>query len=79
VQRFPDRRRTLEALAARDESFRSLCSDFAAAQVALQWWRESVLAVRERRCSEYAQLIEELADEIARTLDHAGTGSADVP
>jgi hypothetical protein len=71
VQRFPDRQRALEALAARDESFRSLCSDFAEAQVALQRWRDSASPVRERRCSEYEELVESLAVEIASGLDGA--------
>jgi hypothetical protein len=78
VQRFPDRQRALEALAARDEGFRSLCSDFADARAALQRWAESASAVRERRCAEYAELVESLATEIASSLDAAEAGSADV-
>jgi hypothetical protein len=78
VQRFPDRRYALEALAARDESFRSLCADFGEAQAALQRWRASASAVRERRCAEYEELVESLAAEIASSLEAAEAGSADV-
>ena len=52
VQRFPGRQRVVGVLAARDESFRLLCSYFAEAQGALWRWRESTSAVREQRCSE---------------------------
>jgi hypothetical protein len=31
IQRFPARQQAIEALAARDEDFRSLCADFAEA------------------------------------------------
>jgi len=75
---FPARRGTLEALAAADESFRSLCSDLAEAEAALQRWRASASAVREQRCSEYEELVESLAGEIAIYLDAAEAGASDV-
>jgi hypothetical protein len=78
VQRFPDRQRALEALAGRDDSFRGLCFDFAAAQLALRRWRESASAVRERRCAEYEELVGSLAAEIASNLDGVEAGSAEV-
>ena len=78
VRRFPDRQRALEALAARDESFQSLCADFAEAQAALRRWGESVSPVRERRCAEYEELVESLAAEIASSLDGAEAGSAEI-
>jgi hypothetical protein len=79
VRRFPDRRRAVEALAAADESFRGLCADFAEVQAALQRWRASASAsaVRERRCAEYEELVESLADEIATYLDAAGASPSD--
>jgi hypothetical protein len=75
VQRFPDRQRALEALAGCDESFRSLCADFADAQAALRRWEESASAVREQRCAEYEELVESLAAEIASTLDSVEAAS----
>ena len=77
ARRFPDRRRAVEALAAADESFRGLCADFAEAQAALRRWRASAAAARERRCAEYEELVEGLADEIATYLDAAGPSSSD--
>jgi crotonobetainyl-CoA:carnitine CoA-transferase CaiB-like acyl-CoA transferase len=77
ARRFPDRRRAVEALAAADESFRGLCADFAEAQAALQRWRASASAAREKRCAEYEELVESLADEIATHLDAAGASPSD--
>jgi hypothetical protein len=75
---FPGRLHALEALAATDESFRSLCSDLAEAEVALQRWRASASAARDQRCSEYEDLVESLAGEIAIYLDAAKIGQSDV-
>ncbi len=71
IQRFPARQQAIEALAARDEDFRSLCADFADAQAALRRWEEPPSAVREKLRSEYQTLVEELAGEIAAALDAA--------
>ena len=62
-----------------DETFRALCSDLVEAQMALQWWRTSASPVREKRCSEYEELVASLAGEIASYLDAAEAGSVDVP
>jgi hypothetical protein len=71
AQRFPAHQQAIEALAARDEDFRSLCADFAEAQAALRRWEEPSSAVREKRRAEYQTLVEELAGEIASALDAA--------
>jgi hypothetical protein len=76
VQRFPDRQRAVEALAARDESFRLLCIDFADAEAALRRWRTTDAGLREQRCAEYEELVESLAGEIALGLDTAEVGSS---
>ncbi|MEK0084412.1 hypothetical protein [Benzoatithermus flavus] len=78
VQRFPDRQHVLKTLAARDESFRALCSDLAEAEAALRRWRASTSSVREQRCAEYLELVESLAGEIVLHLDAVGTGTSDV-
>jgi hypothetical protein len=71
VGRFPTRQRAIEALAARNDDFRSLCADLAEAQVALRRWEQSSSLVREQRCSEYASLVESLASEIEDALEAA--------
>jgi hypothetical protein len=74
VRRFPERRRAIEALAAGDEGFRSLCVDLADAEAALAGWRASTAAVRDARCAEYRDLVEDLAREVGTAL---GTGRPD--
>jgi len=71
VRRFPDRRVGIEALAARDEEFRSLCADFGDAEAALRHWEAATSPVRDQLCSEYRQLVQELADEIEAALGAA--------
>jgi hypothetical protein len=71
IERFPMWRRTIEALAARNEDFRSLCEDLAEAQLALRRWEQSSSQVREQRCVEYASLVEDLASEIEDALEAA--------
>jgi hypothetical protein len=63
VRRFPERQQAIEALAGRNEDFRSLCVDLADAETALAGWQASTAAVREARCAEYRSLVEDLARE----------------
>ena len=69
IRRFPDRSRAISDLFARDEGFRDMCADFATAEAELQLWRTSEDPRRERRIGEYQALVEDLAVEIANTLD----------
>ncbi len=69
VRRFPARQAAIEALAARDEEFWSVCADFADAEVALWHWQAAESPMGERLSSEYRQLVEELADEIEMALN----------
>ena len=68
VRRFPERRRAIEALAAKDEGFRSLCVDLADAEAALAGWRASTAAVHEARCAEYRDLVEDHAREVGAAI-----------
>ena len=76
VRRFPGRRCVVGALAAHDESFRLLCSDFAEAQGAFSGGEKSTSAVREQRFSEYQDLVEGPGGEIATNLDAAQAGGS---
>jgi len=69
IARFPDRGHAIEELARTDDSFMSLCEDFAAAQAALVHWERSSSAVSGARCTEYRELVRELAAEIEAELD----------
>jgi hypothetical protein len=69
ARRFPGRQAEIEGLAARDEEFRMLCTDFAEAKTMLRQWEASSSPTRERLCAEYRTLIEDLAGEIEVALD----------
>jgi hypothetical protein len=69
IARFPDRGRAIEELAGRDEEFRSLCADYADAEAAVVRWERCSSPLREERCTEYRDLVKELALEIEAALD----------
>lgn len=66
---FPARRQTIKELALADETFRSLCADFAAAETSLRRFAEGSFASEDRR-NEYARLVNELSAEIVEALDN---------
>jgi len=61
-------KQTIEERAARDESFRSICEDLADAESALQKLENSQSPKRDQRCSEYQELVDSLAKEMAAAL-----------
>jgi hypothetical protein len=72
IRWFPSQRQAIEERAALDESFRSICEDLADAEVALQKIENSASPKRDQRCSEYRELIDSLAKEIAGVLSREG-------
>ena len=69
IRRFPARRQAIEALAARDEDFQSLCEDLAVAIDAHEHWRRSTDPGRDFRADEYRRLSDDLATEIVDFLE----------
>jgi hypothetical protein len=69
IAHYPDRGRAIQEFAGRDDEFCSLCGDLADAEAALKGWERSTSQVREERCTEYRELIGELAAEIGAMLD----------
>ena len=64
IQRIPSKAMSIQRLALANETFRSLCADFAEAQAALSRLNESASRETEQRRHEYASLVEELFTEI---------------
>ncbi|TCN33354.1 hypothetical protein [Sinorhizobium americanum] len=68
---FPGRGAQVEELCGRDENFRVMCDDLAAAEEALAVVDQFSEEVRAARRLEYEELIAELAAEIGEALDRA--------
>ncbi|MCA1409207.1 hypothetical protein I6F26_31480 [Ensifer sp. IC3342] len=73
LRRFPARSLQIKELSIRDESFRGMCEDFAAAENALAHTDQLPLHVRAERRAEFESLVESLAAEIEQALG-AGKG-----
>ncbi|RVL60578.1 hypothetical protein [Sinorhizobium meliloti] len=71
LRRFPARSLQIRELSMRDEDFRGMCEDFAAAENALAAVDQLPLHIREERRAEFKGLIESLAAEIAIALGPA--------
>jgi hypothetical protein len=70
-RRFPAYVHTIQELFDRDENFRGVCDDLAAAEAVLAAAGELSERIREDRRTEYAELAESLAAEIEEALSHA--------
>ncbi|MCA1444007.1 hypothetical protein I6F07_28120 [Ensifer sp. IC4062] len=71
LRRFPTRSLQIKELSIRDESFRGMCEDFAAAEHALANADQLPSGVREERRAEFRGLLESLAVEIEQALGAA--------
>ncbi|OAP40967.1 hypothetical protein AU381_03515 [Sinorhizobium glycinis] len=68
LRRFPARSLQIRELSIRDESFRGMCEDFAAAEHALARADQLPSHIREERRAEFESLVEGLAAEIEQAL-----------
>lgn len=68
---FADRTSLIDELAARDESFRDLCDDFATADRLRLSFNKAAVPNGDERLAEYVELVNCLRDEIAMVLDNA--------
>lgn len=70
-QYFPSRASLIDELAARDESFRDLCYDFATAEELRLSWETASASERNERHAEFVVLVDSLRIEIEQALDNA--------
>ena len=68
TSRLPARAREIEQLTGKDETFRSICDDLAAAEGALRQIDRWPEALRPERRREYESLVESLTAEIESAL-----------
>jgi len=68
-ERFPDRKETVKALYQGNEDFQALCEDYRQCAVALRYWGRSSERHAPARRQEYTALLQELEEEIMKTLE----------
>jgi hypothetical protein len=68
---FPESTEIIDELAARKESFRDLCCDFAVADELMRQWATSESPENEERQAELVELVEDLRREIEDALSEA--------
>ena len=68
---FAARSTLIDERAARDESFRDLCRDFATADELRQAWETSADPARDERHAECVELVDSLRAELKEALDNA--------
>ncbi|MHC1730290.1 MAG: hypothetical protein AB9866_30545 [Syntrophobacteraceae bacterium] len=73
-KRFPEARKVFERLFESSQSLRSLCDEYEACMVALEYWRESSLPEAPDFRNEFSSLLSELEEEI---LEHLTRGLPD--
>lgn len=71
MRRFPELTLEIDALAARNESFRDLCNDFSIADRLVRKWEASTAPERDERYAEALELMDGLGKEIHIMLDLA--------
>ncbi|WP_432704666.1 hypothetical protein [Ensifer sesbaniae] len=71
TRRFPTRGPEIGTLLARDENFRGMCDDLAAAETALAAAEHLPENIRATRRLEYEELVGELVAEIEKALARA--------
>lgn len=71
MRRFPELALEIDALAARNESFRDLCNDFSIADQLVRDWASSTAPERDERYAEALELMDGLGKEIHIMLDLA--------
>jgi chromosome segregation ATPase len=69
IARFPDRGHAIEELARVNDDFQSLCDELADVDAAFERWKQSPSPVREARCAEYQELVDDLAAEVETILN----------
>jgi hypothetical protein len=72
---FPGRDALIERAFRDSNSFRDLCRDYRNCAAALERWRRSEGGASSSRAREYAELLNDLTQEVESWLDAIGNGS----
>jgi hypothetical protein len=70
LKRFPEERASLQRLFLESSSFQPLCDDYRDCLAALQYWKNSTSGEAPGLARAYADLLQEMEQEVHRYLDH---------
>ena len=69
-ERFPDSKEAVKAFYRESEDFQSLCEDYQDCLVAWHHWRQATSEDAPALCQSYAELLQELEQEVRDYLEH---------
>jgi len=69
LEKFPNQAVKIWELSQQSSSFRSLCEDYRDCLAAWQYWRQAASEDDPALCQSYAELLQELEQEVRQYLD----------
>lgn len=69
LKKFPKEEEKLQRLFQASLSFQSLCEDYRDCLAALQYWQQAASPEAPETCQSYAELLQELEQEVQQYLD----------
>jgi hypothetical protein len=69
LEKFPEATARIRELFQQSPSFQSLCEDYRDCLTAWQYWRQAASEEAQTLCQSYAELLQELEQEVRQYLD----------
>ena len=69
LEKFPEGAARIRELVLRSPSFQSLCEDYRDCLAAWQYWRQATSGEAPALCQSYAELLQELEQEVRQYLE----------
>jgi hypothetical protein len=79
LEKFPEGAARIRELVQQSPSFQSLCEDYRDCLAAWQYWRQAASEEAPALCQSYAELLQELEQEVRQYLDDEITSGASRP
>ena len=79
LEKFPEAAAIIRELVQQSPSFQSLCEDYRDCLAAWQYWRQATSEEAPALCQPYAELLQELEQEVRQYLDDEITSGAGRP
>ena len=79
LEKYPEAAARIRELFLQSTSFQSLCEDYRDCLAAWQYWRQATSEEAPALCQSYAELLQELEQEVRQYLDDEITSGAGRP